>query len=144
MNLPLPQQIVEHFEDPFQQGVCDHPTHRAEGELSGSETEVIVIELRIIGEAEEQLIEEAWFDGEGGQACLGSASLLVEYVEKRNTTELEQFSDEMFLELIGVATGAAYVESCLLSLRVLREAILSPLDDESGPLFSGPHLGEEC
>jgi len=144
MNPSLPQPIVDHYEDPFQQGICDQPTHRAEGEHSAGVTEVVVVELRVVGDDDAASIDEAWFDGEGGQACLGAASLLMEYVQQRTVSEVGALSDEMFAEFIEIEMDSPHLESCLLGLRVLREALISPLDDESGPMFSGPHLGEEC
>ena len=144
MSHSLPQSIIDHYEDPFQQGGCQGATHRAEGEHVGLESEVIVIELRVVGEEDDAVIDEACFDGEGSRACLGAASMLVEHVQQKTIHEVEQLSEPMFAELLGIELDAEYAESCLLSLRVLREAIESPIDDESGPMFFGPNLGEEC
>lgn len=135
------EHILDHYEDPYHRGPCDHATHAEEGNnpLCGDQ---IRIELRI---GPDSKVEEAWFQGEGCCISQASASMLVEKIEGKSVEELKSFGAPEMLDLYGARLTPNRQKCCLLSWRVLQAAVHSPLeaDDDSGSSFLGPHLGEE-
>ncbi len=136
------EHVLDHYEDPYHQGRCDRPTHLHEDDnpLCG---DVVHVELKIDGNGQ---IREAWFDGDGCVISQASASMLMEKVEGKSVDEVKGFSAEEMLKLFGARLTPNRQKCCLLSWRVVQQAIHSPVDgeDESGgATFSGPDLGEE-
>jgi nitrogen fixation NifU-like protein len=138
------ERIMDHYEDPFHRGTCDHYTHEHEANnpLCG---DVIRVQLRI---SPDQKIEEAWFDGEGCVISQSAASMLMEKIEGLTLDEVRRFSAQQMLELFGSRLLPNRQKCCLLSWRVVQSALHSPTSDEEaaregGPRFQGPQLGEE-
>jgi nitrogen fixation NifU-like protein len=139
----FPQQIVDHYEDPYHRGPVDQPTHaqEAENQICG---DLIRIELRVHPQG---VVEEAWFDGQGCVASQAAASILVEQIEGKTVEQLRSFSANDMLALIGSDLPPNRQKCLLLAWRVLQHALDSPLDDgldDLGPSFGGPSLREEC
>lgn len=136
------EHVLDHYEDPYHRGSCEHPTHAHEDDnpLCG---DVIRIELQLDDEGR---IREAWFDGDGCCISQASASMLIEKMDGKSIDLVKQFTADDMLELFGARLTPNRQKCCLLSWRVLQSAIFSPVDGEqesSGPEFSGPDLGEE-
>ena len=128
-----------HYEDPYHRGSCEYATHHAEREVAccGS---VLVVELQI----RDGVVEEAWFDGDGCQLGQAVASLLMEAVEQRPTDELRHLSIPDIAKLLGEPIPEKHRPCCQLACDTLLAALDSPIDDEQGPSFLGPDLGDEC
>ncbi len=137
------EHVLDHYEDPYHRGRCERATHMHEDDnpLCG---DVVQIELQIDRDGK---IDEAWFDGDGCCISQASASMLIEQIEGKTVDEIKGFSAEDMLELFRAKLTPNRQKCCLLSWKVLQQAVHSPLngDDEpdSGHTFSGPDLGEE-
>ncbi len=140
------EHVLDHYEDPYHRGHCQHATHAHEDDnpLCG---DVVHVELRISPQGR---VEEAWFDGEGCCISQASASMLIEQIEGKTVDEIRQFSAEDMLQLFGARLTPNRQKCCLLSWRVVQTAMHSPLEQEANgngepgrPEFSGPDLGEE-
>ena len=138
------EHVLDHYEDPYHNGTCDHATHAHEDDnpLCG---DVVRIELQM---EKDGRVKEAWFEGDGCVISQASASMLIEKIEGKSVDEVRAFSAQQMLELFKGRLGPNRQKCCLLSWKVLQQAIHSPLadgDDEAGspPTFSGPDLGEE-
>ena len=139
------EHILDHYEDPYHRGTCDHATHAHEDDnpLCG---DVVHVDLTI---ADDGTIQEAWFSGDGCCISQASASMLMEKIEGKTVDEIRQFRAEEMLELFGARLTPNRQKCCLLSWRVVQSALHSPIDgddtdgDAKGSRPSGPHLGEE-
>ena len=121
------EHILDHYEDPYHRGHCTHPTHAHEDDnpLCG---DVVRIELGIDGEGR---IEDAYFNGEGCCISQAAASMLIERIDGRSTEEAKQLTAGDMLELFGVRLTPNRQKCCLLSWRVLQQALYSPTDGNS-------------
>jgi nitrogen fixation NifU-like protein len=139
------EHVLDHYEDPYHRGTCDHPTHAHEDKnpLCG---DVVRVELAIDDQGR---VRDAWFQGKGCVISQASASMLMEKLEGKNVEELKHFSAQQMLELFGARLTPNRQKCCLLPWRVVQTAVHSPLSEEdgedegAGPTFAGPDLAEE-
>lgn len=115
------EHILDHYEDPYHQGSCPQCTHTHDDEnpLCG---DTIHVELRI----EDGVIREAWFEGDGCCISQASASMLMEKIEGMKVEDLKEFSARDMLALYGPPLTPNRQKCCLLSWRVVQQAIYSP------------------
>jgi nitrogen fixation protein NifU and related proteins len=134
------EHILDHFEDPYHRGSCEHATHAHEDDnpLCG---DVVHVELRIGPEGK---VQEAWFDGEGCCISQASASMLMERIEGKSVEEVKKFGAPEMLRLFGARLTPNRQKCCLLPWRVVQTALHSPVGDNGGGTFAGPDLGEEA
>ena len=141
--MTLNEFLVDHYEDPFQQGTCDYPTHRARAtHRTLSCRDYIQVELRIVDDT----IVEAWFDGEACKVALASASAVMEKVTGQTIEQFERHSDSDVVELCRIDVDSPHRACCLIGFQAVTQAIDSPIDEleTDGPTLAGPHLGDEC
>jgi nitrogen fixation NifU-like protein len=139
------EHVLDHYEDPYHRGHCEHASHAHEDDnpLCG---DVVRVELAVDGEGR---IRQAWFEGEGCVISQASASMLMEKLEGKSVAEAQKFSAQEMLDLFGPRLTPNRQKCCLLSWRVMQTALHSPIDgngdatDGDGPAFAGPDLGEE-
>ena len=135
------EHVLDHYEDPYHRGVCEHATHQHEDDnpLCG---DVISVQLRITPTG---TVEEAWFEGDGCCISQASASMLMEQIEGKSREQLKEFGADEMLQLFGPRLTPNRQKCCLLSWRVVQSALHAPVDEEgpSDAPFSGPNLGEE-
>jgi nitrogen fixation NifU-like protein len=74
-------------------------------------------------------IRNAYFDGQGCVISQASASMLIEVMYGKTVDDVKQFSAEDMLKLYGPRLTPNRQKCCLLSWRVLQEAIHSPLEN---------------
>ncbi len=119
------EHILDHYEDPYHRGHCEHATHAHEDDnpLCG---DVIRVELEIDDQGR---VKSAWFDGDGCCISQAAASMLMEQIEGKTLEELKQFRAQDMLELFGVRLTPNRQKCCLLSWRVLLSAMHSPVED---------------
>src|SRR5688500_9363668 len=115
------EHVMDHYEDPYHKGPCAVCTHGYEDKnpLCGDR---IHLELNI----DDDRIREAWFDGEGCCISQASASMLCERIEGKSVEEAKAFSAKDMLELFGARLTPNRQKCCLLSWRVLQQAMHSP------------------
>jgi nitrogen fixation NifU-like protein len=132
------EHILDHYEDPYHRGSCEHPTHAHEDDnpLCG---DVVHVEMRIGPEGK---VQEAWFEGEGCCISQASASMLMEQIEGKSVEEVKRFGATDMLKLFRAKLTPNRQKCCLLPWRVVQTALHSPIGD-SGAKFAGPDLGEE-
>ncbi len=118
------EHILEHYEEPYHRGHCPRATHAHEDDnpLCG---DFIHVELHIDPQG---VVREAYFDGEGCCISQAAASMLMEAVEGKTVEEVEQFRAEDMLRLFGVRLTPNRQKCCLLSWKVLQQALYSPLE----------------
>lgn len=138
------EHVLDHYEDPYHRGHIENRTHQHEDDnpLCG---DVINVELLI----KDDVIAEAYFDGDGCCISQAAASMLMERIDGKRLDEIKEFSAEDMLELFQAKLTPNRQKCCLLSWRVLQSAIFSPVDGEAqeGELPSdptGPSLAEEA
>lgn len=135
------EHILDHYEDPYHRGSCDHPTHAHEDDnpLCG---DVVHVELRL---GPDRKVQEAWFEGEGCCISQAAASMLMEQIEGKTVEQVKAFTAQDMLDLFGARLTPNRQKCCLLSWRVVQGALHSPLHDAASRdgAFAGPDLGEE-
>lgn len=134
------EHVLDHYEDPYHRGHCQHPTHMHEDDnpLCG---DVIHVELQIDPQG---TITEAWFDGDGCCISQASASMLMEQMEGKSVDDVKSFSAEQMLELFQARLTPNRQKCCLLSWKVLQQAIHAPIDEDGhGTDIARPDPGDE-
>ena len=121
------EHVLDHYEDPYHRGQCEGATHAHEDDnpLCG---DVVRIELRI---GEDGKIDQAWFEGDGCCISQASASMLVEQMEGKTVEQAKEFTAAEMLDLFRARLTPNRQKCCLLSWRVLQQAMHSPLGDDS-------------
>ena len=129
------ERILDHYEDPYHRGGCADPTHRHQEKnpLCG---DVIQIELQLDDEGR---IRDIYFDGEGCRISQAAASILAEYIDGKTVEEIKEFSPNDMLDLFGPKLSVLRKKCCLLSWKVLKSAVHSPISSHN----SGHINGEE-
>ncbi len=145
------QTLVDHYADAYHRGECDDANFASEG----SETQTkcaIRIELAI----SDEVVQQAWFEADGCPVCESIASVTMEAAEGKNIEELAAITLQEVLEVASTESAeASAIEDAQQSLcatlpiRILQQAIVTPLDalDDDladGTSFGGPSLREEC
>ena len=118
------EHILDHYEDPYHRGHCAHPTHAHEDDnpLCGDEVRV---ELEMTQEGQ---IREAYFSGDGCCISQAAASMLMEQVDGKNAEWVKNMSADDMLRLFGARLTPNRQKCCLLSWRVLQQALYSPVN----------------
>jgi nitrogen fixation NifU-like protein len=121
------EHILDHYEDPFHRGKCPDVTHahEANNPLCG---DVVRIELKLDGDGK---IEDVYFDGEGCVISQASASMLAEEMQGKTVEDVTHFSAQRMLEVYGPRLTPNRQKCCLLSWKVLQQAVYSPVGDAS-------------
>jgi nitrogen fixation NifU-like protein len=123
------EHILDHYEDPYHRGRCQHCTHCHEDDnpLCGDR---VRMELQI---GDEGTMRDVYFDGEGCCISQAAASMLVERFDGKSVEDLRKFTAQDMLDLFGVKLTPNRQKCCLLPWRVLQSAIYSPVASGSGP-----------
>jgi len=121
--------ILDHYEDPYHRGHCQHCTHCHEDDnpLCG---DVICMELEIDNAGK---LREVYFNGDGCCISQAAASMLMQEVEGKPLAEAQKFSGEEMLELFGARLTPNRQKCCLLSWRVLQSALFSRVERPQSP-----------
>ena len=73
-------------------------------------------------------ISDLYFSGEGCVISQASASMLLEEMYGKNVEDVKHFTPEEMLKLYGPRLTPNRQKCCLLSWRVLQQAVHSPVD----------------
>ncbi|TWU00503.1 NifU-like protein [Botrimarina colliarenosi] len=122
------EHILDHYEDPFHQGPLAGETHAHEDKnpLCG---DVVRIALKVddASKGGAAKIVDCAFEGDGCVISQASASMLLEELCGKTVDEVEAFSAEDMLKLYGPRLTPNRQKCCLLSWRVIRQAVHSPV-----------------
>lgn len=115
--------ILDHYEDPFHRGTLPTATHAHEDKnpLCG---DVVRIELELDPAGE---VVDCYFQGDGCVISQASASMLCEALQGKTVEEVKQFTAQQMLDLFGAKLTPNRQKCCLLSWRVVQQAVHSPL-----------------
>jgi nitrogen fixation NifU-like protein len=120
--------IIDRYKNPQMRGELDpHDySYQDDNPLCGDE---IRIDLRV---DENNLVEEAAFDGHGCAISMASADLLTEHVIGKSLDEIRSLSKDDILELLGIELGPVRLKCALLSLKVLKAGVygMEELEEE--------------
>lgn len=118
--------ILPHFEDPYHKGSIDCATcqHSERNPLCG---DTVTLQLLI---GDNDIIEKAYFSGNGCAISQAGASILCERIEGKTVDEVEQLSAEEMLELLKVPLTATRQRCGLLGFKVLK-TMLYARDEET-------------
>ena len=118
------EHILDHYEDPFHRGELVGATHAHEDKnpLCG---DVVKIEL-VLGE--DGQVTDCYFTGDGCVISQASASMLLEELYGKTVEEVKAFSAEDMLKLYGARLTPNRQKCCLLSWRVVQQAVHSPVE----------------
>jgi len=119
--------ILPHFEDPYhkEEVDCASCQHSERNPLCG---DTVTLQL-IIGNND--IIEKAYFSGNGCAISQAGASILCEQIEGKTVEELEDFSAEEMLELLKVPLTATRQRCGLLGFKVLKTLLYSRDEEKS-------------
>ena len=111
--------IIDRYKNPLFRGNLDPHDISFEDDnpLCG---DFLRIELRI---SDDDIVEEAVFDGHGCAISMASADLLLEDIQGRSLDEVKALKKEDLLELIGIELGPVRLKCALLSLKVLKAGV---------------------
>ncbi len=121
-------RVLDHYEEPYHRGPCPGRTH-AYQERKAPCGEMVRFELHIDRSG---ILRAIYFSGDGCSINQAAASMLAQHFEDKHVERVRQFTAEDMLELFGVALSPEQRTCCLLSWRVLRRAVDSPLDGSNG------------
>jgi nitrogen fixation NifU-like protein len=134
------EHVLDHYEQPHHRGRDPGATHAHEDDnpLCG---DVIHIDLRI---DEAGRVTAAWFDGDGCCISQASASMLVEKVEGLSVDEVRAFTADDMLRLFGAKLTPNRQKCCLLSWRVLQQAVFAPVAGAGSAKGASEGDGKAC
>jgi nitrogen fixation NifU-like protein len=120
--------IIDRYKNPQMRGELDpHDySYQDDNPLCGDE---IRIDLRV---DENNIVNEAAFDGHGCAISMASADLLTEHVIGKSLDEIRSLSKDDILELLGIELGPVRLKCALLSLKVLKAGVygMEELEEE--------------
>lgn len=110
------ENILDHYRNPRNAGILEHPTHSHEenNPLCG---DVIRIDLHV---NEDNIIDQVAFKGKGCAISQASASMLTEMISGKSLEEAKKIGKESILEALGIEIGPVRMKCALLSLKVLK------------------------
>lgn len=113
------ENILDHYKNPHHKGKLINPTTAAEDSnpLCGDE---LKIELAI----QDNKVTQVAFNGKGCAISQASASMLTDELIGKTPEEIAAISNETIYEMLGVPLTPARVKCALLSLVVVKKALL--------------------
>ena len=117
------EHILDHYEDPFHRGDTTGATHAHEDKnpLCG---DVVRITLKLDDDGK---VEDCGFEGDGCVISQASVSMLLEVLHGKTVDEIKKFTAEDMLKLYGPRLTPNRQKCCLLSWRVIQQAVHSPV-----------------
>lgn len=108
--------ILDHYKNPLYRGALEPADISFEDDnpLCGDH---IRIDLRL---NDQNIVEEAAFDGHGCAISQASADMLLESIIGKNIDEVKLLTKQHILDLLGLDLGPVRLKCALLSLKVLK------------------------
>ena len=109
------ENILDHYENPRNQGTLEHPdiSHEEDNPVCGDH---IRVDLKV----EEGVVTDIRFSGKGCSISQAAASMLTEEVKGKPLDEVKLFDKQTVLNLLGIPIGPVRMKCALLSLKVLK------------------------
>jgi nitrogen fixation NifU-like protein len=116
--------ILEHYRQPHNFGILEHPDARYEGAnpLCGDRI-TMMLGIR------DGVVADVAFTGRGCAISQASASLLTDEIKGKPVAEVEKLTPDDLLELLGIEISPARLKCALLSLDTVSHA----LAERTGP-----------
>jgi nitrogen fixation NifU-like protein len=110
------EQIIDLYEYPLNQGIIESPdfSYEEDNPLCG---DVIRIDVKL---DEDKRVADVKWSGDGCAISQAAASLLTEEIRGKSLTDIQAFSKDDLLELLGIQLSMTRVKCALLSLKVLK------------------------
>ncbi len=110
------EQIIDLYEYPLNQGSIESPdfSYEEDNPLCG---DVIRIDVKL---DENRRVSDVKWSGDGCAISQASASLLTEEIRGKSLADVQSFSKDDLLELLGIQLSMTRVKCALLSLKVLK------------------------
>ena len=111
--------ILDHYKNPLYRGALEPADISFEDDnpLCGDH---IRIDLRL---NDQNVVEEAAFDGHGCAISQASADMLLESIIGKNIDEVKLLTKQHILDLLGLDLGPVRLKCALLSLKVLKAGV---------------------
>lgn len=115
------ENILDHFQNPRHKGHLETPTTSVDdaNPLCG---DILHLELAI--NPENSTIQKVAFDGSGCAISQSAMSMLTELLPGKTHEEAEKITKDDMYTLIGVPLSPARVKCALLSLAILKKALI--------------------
>lgn len=112
-------EILEHYRRPHNFGTLEEPDASVEGAnpLCGDR---ITLMLAV---GEDGRIADVAFTGRGCAISQASASMLTDEIRGRSVAEVEAFTNQVVLDLLGIEISPARLKCALLSIDTLKKAV---------------------
>jgi len=119
------EQILEHYKHPLNQGKLEpaDARHHDLNPLCGDEIEVFLKIEKKGKRAEDAVIADIRFTGQGCAISTASASLLTDSVKGKTLDQIKALTRDDVFALLGVPVSAARVKCALLSLKAIKAAV---------------------
>ncbi len=114
--------ILDHYRNPRNQGLLEHPTHQAKA-INASCGDKLQMDIVV----KNDIILDVRFSGIGCAISQASASLLTEAIKKMPVVEALALEPKDVLELLGVTLSPSRIKCGLLSLETLKKALNIPI-----------------
>lgn len=114
------EQILDLYKNPLNKGKVEH-AQIIQHEFNPTCGDEITMYLRF----EADILKEISFGGKGCAISQASASLLTDSVKNMTVADLENFSKEHLLELLGIELGPTRLKCALLSLQALSRGVIA-------------------
>jgi nitrogen fixation NifU-like protein len=120
--------ILDHYHNPRNKGVLEHPdaTFEDENTLCGDAIRIdLAYEPPLTQECplEERRIHQVRFSGQGCAISQAAASLLTELVEGRSVADARALTKDDILSELGIPLSPARLKCALLALKVFKAAL---------------------
>ena len=110
------EQIIDLYENPLNHGHIESPdfTYEEDNPLCG---DVVRIDVQL---DENRRVADVKWSGDGCAISQASASLLTDEIKGKSLEEVQAFSKDDLLELLGIQLSMTRIKCALLSLKVLK------------------------
>ena len=114
------EQILDHYKTPRNFGKLENASvhHHEYNPLCGDEIDLFLVIDK------NNKVADVRFSGHGCAISQASASMLTEKIKGKHIKELESFTKEDILEMLGIPLSPVRLKCALLSLDTLKNSIL--------------------
>lgn len=115
------EQILEHYKDPLNFGLLQHPTYQRE-EWNPTCGDKFTFSIYV---TDSGIIDQVGFSGQGCAISTASASLLLEAIKGKPLAAVLELKPDFVLDLLGIELGPTRLKCALLPLQAITR-ITSP------------------